>query len=155
MRLRDLGGIIVLDFIDMEDKKNRQKVLAAMEQELRRDRAPSKAVAVNDFGLVIVTRKRVKSSLERLLTEPCPYCSGTGMIKASPTICYDILTEVKKVASDLDGYSLVLRVNPEVARALREEGRGVFKELEATVGRSVTVRADEQLHHEQFDLMAM
>jgi len=155
MRLRDLGGIIVLDFIDMEDKKNRQKVFAAMEQELRRDRAPSKAVQVNDFGLVIVTRKRVKSSLERLLTEPCPYCSGTGSIKASPTICYDILTEVKKVATDLDGYSLVLRVNPEVARALREEGRGVFKELEATVGRSVTVRADEQLHHEQFDLMAI
>jgi ribonuclease G len=155
MRLRDLGGIIVLDFIDMEDKKNRQKVFAAMEQELRRDRAPSKAVQVNDFGLVIVTRKRVKSSLERLLTEPCPYCSGTGTIKASPTICYDILTEVKKVATDLDGYSLVLRVNPEVARALREEGRGVFKELEATVGRSVTVRADDQLHHEQFDLMAM
>ena len=155
MRLRDLGGIIVLDFIDMEDKKNRQKVFAAMEQEMRRDRAPSKAVQVNDFGLVIVTRKRVKSSLERLLTEPCPYCSGTGTIKASPTICYDILTEVKKVAADLDGYSLVLRVNPEVARALKEEGRNVFKELEATVGRSVTVRADDQLHHEQFDLMAI
>jgi len=155
MRLRDLGGIIVLDFIDMEDKKNRQKVFAAMEQEMRRDRAPSKAVQVNDFGLVIVTRKRVKSSLERLLTEPCPYCSGTGTIKASPTICYDILTEVKKVAADLDGYSLVLRVNPEVARALREEGRGVFNELEATVGRAVTIRPDEQLHHEQFDLMAM
>jgi ribonuclease G len=155
MRLRDLGGIIVLDFIDMEDKKNRQKVFQAIEQELRRDRAPSKAVQVSDFGLVIITRKRVKSSLERLLTEPCPYCSGTGSIKASPTICYDILTEVKKVSADLDGYSLVLRVNPEVARALREEGRGVFKELEATVGRPVTVRADDQLHHEQFDLMAM
>jgi ribonuclease G len=155
MRLRDLGGIIVLDFIDMEDKKNRQKVFQAVEQELRRDRAPSKAVQVNDFGLVIVTRKRVKSSLERLLTEPCPYCSGSGTIKASPTICYDILTEVKKVAADLDGYSLVLRVNPEVARALKEEGRGVFKELEATVGRAVTVRSDDQLHHEQFDLMAI
>ncbi|NQW02766.1 MAG: Rne/Rng family ribonuclease [Acidobacteria bacterium] len=155
MRLRDLGGIIVLDFIDMEDKKNRQKVFQAIEQELRRDRAPSKAVQVNDFGLVIITRKRVKSSLERLLTEPCPYCSGTGAIKASPTICYDILTEVKKVSADLDGYSLVLRVNPEVARAFREEGRGVFKELEATVGRAVTVRPDGQLHHEQFDLMAM
>ena len=155
MRLRDLGGIIVLDFIDMEDKKNRQKVFQAIEQELRRDRAPSKAVQVNDFGLVIITRKRVKSSLERLLTEPCPYCSGTGSIKASPTICYDILTEVKKVSADLDGYSLVLRVNPEVARALREESRGVFKELEAAVGRPVTVRPDDQLHHEQFDLMAM
>ena len=136
VRLRDLGGIIVLDFIDMEEKKNRQKVAQAVEQELRKDRAPSKAVQVSDFGLIIITRKRVKSSLERQLTEPCPYCSGTGTIKTSATICYDILTEVKKVSGDLDGYSLVLRVNPEIARALKEESRGVFKELEAAVGRA-------------------
>jgi ribonuclease G len=155
IRLRDLGGIIVLDFIDMEEKKNRQKVAQAVEQELRRDRAPSKSVQVSDFGLIIITRKRVKSSLERLLTEPCPYCSGTGTIRTTATICYDILSEVRKVSADLDGYSLVLRVNPEVARALREESRGVFRELESTVGRQVTVRADEQLHHEQFDLMAI
>ena len=155
IRLRDLGGIIVLDFIDMEEKKNRQKVAQAVEQELRRDRAPSKSVQVSDFGLIIITRKRVKSSLERLLTEPCPYCSGTGTIRTTATICYDILSEVRKVSADLDGYSLVLRVNPEVARALREESRGVFRELETAVGRQVTVRADEQLHHEQFDLMAI
>jgi ribonuclease G len=155
VRLRDLGGIIVLDFIDMEDKKNRQKVALAVEQELRKDRAPSKAVQVSDFGLIIITRKRVKSSLERTLTEPCPYCSGTGTIKTSTTICYDILTEIKKVSADLDGYSVVLRVNPEIARAFKDEGRSVFRELEATVGRSVTVRPDEQLHHEQFDLMAI
>ena len=121
IRLRDLGGIIVLDFIDMEDKKNRQKVAQAVEQELRKDRAPSKAVQVSDFGLIIITRKRVKSSLERTLTEPCPYCSGTGTIKTSATICYDILTEVKKVSADLDGYSLVLRVNP--GDRARAEGR--------------------------------
>jgi ribonuclease G len=155
VRLRDLGGIIVLDFIDMEEKKNRQKVALAVEQELRKDRAPSKSVQVSDFGLIIITRKRVKSSLERQLTEPCPYCSGTGTIKASATICYDILTEVKKVSSELDGYSLVLRVNPEIARALKDESRGVFRELETAVGRPVTVRPDEQLHHEQFDLMAI
>ncbi|MEZ5319902.1 MAG: Rne/Rng family ribonuclease [Vicinamibacterales bacterium] len=155
VRLRDLGGIIVLDFIDMEEKKNRQKVAQAVEQELRKDRAPSKAVQVSDFGLIIITRKRVKSSLERQLTEPCPYCSGTGTIKTSATICYDILSEVKKVSSDLDGYSLVLRVNPEIARALRDESRGVFRELESLVGRPVTVRPDDQLHHEQFDLMAI
>jgi ribonuclease G len=155
IRLRDLGGIIVLDFIDMEDKKNRQRVSQAVEQELRKDRAPSKAVQVSDFGLIIITRKRVKSSLERTLTEPCPYCTGTGTIKTSATICYDILTEVKKVSTDLDGYSLVIRVNPEIARALRDESRGVFKELESTVGRPVTIRPDEQMHHEQFDLMAI
>src|SRR6188508_3101295 len=116
IRLRDLGGIIVLDFIDMEEKKNRQKVFQTVEQELRKDRAPSKAVQVSDFGLIIITRKRVKSSLERTLTEPCPYCTGTGTIKTSATICYDILNEVRKVSSELDGYSLVLRVNPEIAR---------------------------------------
>ena len=87
IRLRDLGGIIVLDFIDMEEKKNRQKVYQAIEQELRRDRAPSKAMQVSDFGLIIVTRKRVKQSLERQLTDQCPYCSGTGTIKSGATIC--------------------------------------------------------------------
>ena len=97
IRLRDLGGIIVCDFIDMEEKKNRQKVFQAVEQELRKDRAPSKALQVSDFGLVIVTRKRVKQSLERVLTEPCPYCSGAGTIKSSATVCYEILSEVKKV----------------------------------------------------------
>ena len=155
VRLRDLGGIIVLDFIDMEEKKNRQKVFQAVEQELRRDRAPSKALQVQDFGLVIITRKRVKQSLERVLTEPCPYCAGSSVIKSSSTICFEILAEVKKISSDLDGQSLLLRVNPDIARALREEERAVFKELKQTVGRDVTLRSDVQLHHEQFDLMAI
>ena len=97
LRLRDLGGIIVLDLIDMEEKKNRQKVFQEVEKELRKDRSPSKALQVSDFGLVIVTRKRVKQSLERQLTEPCPYCSGSGSIKSSSTICYEILTELKKI----------------------------------------------------------
>src|SRR5436189_2636003 len=103
VRLRDLGGIIVLDLIDMEDRKNRQKVLQAVELELKKDRSPSKALQVSDFGLVIITRKRVKQSLERVLTEPCPYCSGTGVIKSSSTICYEILSEVRKVSGDLNG----------------------------------------------------
>jgi Rne/Rng family ribonuclease len=155
VRLRDLGGIIVLDLIDMEEKKNRQKVFQAVEQELRKDRAPSKAIQVSDFGLVIVTRKRVKQSLERQLTEPCPYCAGSGTIKATSMICYEILTEVRKMTPDLDGQGLVLRVNPDIARALREEERVLFRELQDSVGRSVTLKSDGQLHHEQFDLMAL
>ncbi len=155
IRLRDLGGIIVLDFIDMEDKKNRQKVFQTVEQELRKDRSPSKALQVSDFGLVIVTRKRVKQSLERMLTEPCPYCSGSAVIKSSSTICYEILAEVRKISADLDGQSLVLRVNPEIARALRDEERGVLKDLKQSIGRDVAVKPDGQLHHEQFDLMAI
>jgi ribonuclease G len=155
IRLRDLGGIIVLDFIDMEEKKNRQKVFQTVEQELRKDRAPSKTLQVSDFGLVIITRKRVKQSLERVLTEPCPYCAGSAVIKSSSTICYEILSEVKKISADLDGQSLVLRVNPDIARALREEERAVFKDLKQSLGRDITVRPDAQLHHEQFDLMAV
>ena len=155
IRLRDLGGIIVLDFIDMEEKKNRQKVFQSVEQELRKDRAPSKALQVSDFGLVIITRKRVKQSLERVLTEPCPYCAGAAVIKSSSTICYEILSEVKKISGDLDGQSLLLRVNPDIARVLRGEEHAVFKDLKQSLGREIAVRPDAQLHHEQFDLMAI
>jgi ribonuclease G len=155
IRLRDLGGIIVLDLIDMEDRKNRQKVYQAVEQELRKDRSPSKALQVSDFGLVIVTRKRVKQSLERVLTEPCPYCSGSGVIKSSSTICYEILNEVRKIGPDLNGHRLLLRVNPDIARALKEEERDVLKDLKQSIGKDVTVKSDVQLHHEQFDVMAV
>ena len=155
IRLRDLGGIIVCDFIDMEEKKNRQKVFTAVEQELRKDRAPSKALQVSDFGLVIVTRKRVKQSLERVLTEPCPYCSGAGTIKSSATVCYEILSEVKKVGADLAGPGVLLRVNPDIARALQEEERGVLKDLKLMLQRDVIVKSDVHLHHEQFDVMSI
>jgi ribonuclease G len=155
VRLRDLGGIIVLDFIDMEEKKNRQKVLQAVELELKKDRSPSKALQVSDFGLIIITRKRVKQSLERVMTEPCPYCSGTGTIKNTSTICYEILSEVKKIGTDLNGQRLLLRVNPEIARALKEEERDVMRDLKSSLGKDVTVKPDFQPHHEQFDVMAV
>ena len=155
LRLRDLGGIIVCDFIDMEEKKNRQKVFATVEQELRKDRSPSKALQVSDFGLVIITRKRVKQSLERVMTEPCPYCSGTGVIKSTSTICYEIFNEVRKIGSELNGHRVLLRVNPEIARAFREEESDVLRDLKHSIGRDVTVKSDVQLHHEQFDVMAV
>jgi len=155
IRLRDLGGIIVLDLIDMEERKNRQKVLQAVELELKKDRSPSKALQVSDFGLVILTRKRVKQSLERVMTEPCPYCSGSGVIKSTATICYEILDEVRKIGRDLDGRGLVLRVNPDIARALNEEEKAVLRDLQEALGKEVTIRPDAHLHHEQFDVMAL
>ena len=155
VRLRDLGGIIVLDFIDMDERKNRQKVYQTFEQEIRRDRSPSKAVQVTEFGLIITTRKRVKQSLERQLTEPCPYCSGSAVVKSTSTICFEILAELRKVKGDLDGYRVQLRVNPDVARALKAEERGVLKEIERMLDKAITLLPDPQLHHEQFDVMAM
>jgi ribonuclease G len=88
------------------------------------------------------------------MTEPCPYCSGTGTIKNTSTICYEILTEVKKIAPDLNGHRLLLRVNPDIARALKEEESAVLKDLQQSIGKDVTIKADTQLHHEQFDVMA-
>jgi ribonuclease G len=154
LRLRDLGGIIVLDLIDMEEKKNRQRVFQEVEKELRKDRSPSKAIQVSDFGLVIVTRKRVKQSLERQLTEPCPYCSGSGSIKSSSTICYEIMTELKKIGSELDGHGVIVRVNPDIARALKEEEPALLRDLQQSLGKAVTIKPDVHLHHEQFDVMA-
>ena len=154
LRLRDLGGIVVLDLIDMEEKKNRQRVFQEVEKELRKDRSPSKAIQVSDFGLVIVTRKRVKQSLERQLTEPCPYCSGSGSIKSSSTICYEIMTELKKIGSELDGQGVIVRVNPDIARALKEEEPALLRDLQQSLGKAVTITPDVHLHHEQFDVMA-
>jgi ribonuclease G len=155
LRLRDLGGIIVLDLIDMEEKKNRQKVFQEVEKELRKDRSPSKALQVSDFGLVIVTRKRVKQSIERQLTDPCPYCSGSGSIKSASTICYEIVTEMKKIAPELEGQGVIIRVNPDIARALKEEESAVLRDLQSLLGRPVTIKPDTHLHHEQFDVMAV
>jgi ribonuclease G len=152
IRLRDLGGIIVIDFIDMEERKSRQKVMAAFEQELRRDRSPTKLLQVNEFGLVILTRKRVKQSLEHLLCDTCPYCTGSGMVKSAPTVCAEIYEEVRKLAEDLRDRGLVLRVNPDVARALAGEEATTLRNLTGLVG-EIRVQGDPLLHREQFDLV--
>jgi ribonuclease G len=153
IRLRDLGGIIVVDFIDMEERKSRQKVMAALEQELHKDRSPSKLLSVNEFGLVILTRKRVRQSLERTLCEPCPYCSGSGMVKNVATVCSEIYDEVRKLAPHFSGKAVSLRVNPEVARALQGDESTVLKELCGMLGHEVVVKADPLLHQEQFDVV--
>ena len=154
IRLRDLGGIIVVDFIDMEERKSRQKVMAALEVELKRDRSPTKVLSINEFGLVVITRKRVKQSLERTLCQPCPYCTGSGMIKSVTTVCAEIYDEVRKLAIDMHGAPLLLRVNPEVARALAGEESAVLKELSDLVGTPVRVQGDPLLHQEQFDVVS-
>ena len=154
IRLRDLGGIVVVDFIDMEERKSRRDVMRALEQEMRKDRSPTKLLSVNEFGLVILTRKRVKQSLERLLMQPCPYCSGSGQVKSVSTVCSEIYDEVKTLAPDMRGQRLVLRVNPEVARALAGDEAPVLKSLAALTGGEVQVQADALLHQEQFDVVA-
>jgi Rne/Rng family ribonuclease len=152
MRLRDLGGIIIIDFIDMEERRNREKVMAALEDALRADRAPSKVLRFNEFGLVAITRKRTKQALERTLCQPCPYCTGSGMVKSIPTLCYEIQAEARKMAPDVDSGSLTLRLHPEIAKALKTRESSLIEELERWTKKSIIIQADPTLHWEQYDI---
>jgi Rne/Rng family ribonuclease len=152
IRLRDLGGIIVIDFIDMDDRKNRYKVMAALEEALKSDRAPTKVLQFNDFGLVAITRKRVKQSLERTLSVPCPTCQATGMVKSPTTVCNEIYTELRKMKKHFEGEDVLLRVNPETVKVLKANNGSWLTELEEMVGKSILIKSDPALHPEQFDI---
>jgi ribonuclease G len=151
IRLRDLGGIIVVDFIDMDERKNRQKVMQVLEEAMRSDRAPYKILQFNDFGLVAITRKRVKQSLERTLCLPCPNCEGSGYVKSPQTVIGEILVEALKIARAVDG-DVMLRVNPDVAKVLKSNQNSYIQEIEEILGRTVLVKSDPLLHQEKFDL---
>ncbi len=152
IRLRDLGGIVVIDFIDMDERRNRAKVVQALEEALRADRAPTKIIAFHDFGLVAITRKRVKQSLERTLCEPCDYCEGAGWVKSPTTVSYEILAEVKKMKGQLEGDTVTLRVNPEVAKALKAREGMILSELEALTHKNFIVKGDPAIHQERFEI---
>ncbi len=152
IRLRDLGGIIVIDFIDMDERKNRNKVMQALEDELKSDRAPSKVLQFNDFGLVAITRKRVKQSLERTLSIQCAICAGTGMVKSPTTVCNEIYIEMRKMQNHLERQDVLLRVHPEVVKTLKLGNARWLTELEEMSGKTIIVKSDPTLHPEQFDI---
>ncbi len=152
IRLRDLGGIIVIDFIDMDERKNRFRVLAALEEALKADRAPTKVLQFNDFGLVAITRKRVKQSLERTLSVPCPTCQATGMVKSPATVCNEIYIEMRKMRKHLENSDVMLRVHPETVKILKSNGNRWLNDFEELVGKNVLVKSDPTLHPEQFDI---
>ncbi len=152
IRLRDLGGIIIIDFIDMDERRNRQRVMQALEEELRHDRAPSKVLQFNDFGLVAITRKRVKQSLERTIGAPCPYCQSTGYVKSVTTICNEIYVEMRKIAKHLEHEDVMLRVNPDVAKELKSNNGRLLNEMEELTKRTIIVKSDPAVHQEQFDI---
>jgi ribonuclease G len=155
IRLRDLGGIIVLDLIDMEERRNRARVMGALQDALRGDKSPTKVLSFNDFGLVIMTRKRVKQSLERTLCAPCHYCQGAGLIKSPQTICYELLEEARTLGRLMNGdrknRQATLRIHPEVAKALRSSERDVLNEVEEYLGPVDINSSDPTVHQEQFD----
>ncbi|HEX5758406.1 MAG TPA: Rne/Rng family ribonuclease [Thermoanaerobaculia bacterium] len=153
IRLRDLGGIIVIDLIDMIEKEHREEVFAALGAELRKDRAKNKVLNISEFGLVEITRKRSRANLERLLSQPCPYCGGRGRIKSTTTICLNLRKQLLRQRRRAGQVELLLRVHPEIARALQEEERAILAEIERSLGVAILLQSDPSLHHERFDVL--
>jgi ribonuclease G len=152
IRLRDLGGIIVLDFIDMEVPENRAALFETLEQEIRKDRSKTKILQISEFGLIEMTRKRVRQSLERSLTQACPYCGGSGRIKSNTTIALEIWRELIKARDLHEGQDVIVRVNPIIYGSL-SAGDPIFEEVERNLGIHLVFKPDDSLHHEQFDVM--
>jgi ribonuclease G len=156
IRIRDLGGIIVIDLIDMETAAHREAVFAQLEAELERDRSRTRVLNISEFGLVELTRKRSRSDLLSQLAQSCPYCHGSGRVKSTSTVCLDVRREVllHRRRSPRGG-GLLVRAHPEVVAALEGEERAVLDELESRLGGKVLLRGDPQLHHEQFDVLEL
>jgi ribonuclease G len=155
IRLRDLGGIIVLDFIDMEIPENRAALFDALETEIRKDRSKTKILQISEFGLIEMTRKRVRQSLERSLTQACPYCGGSGRIKSNATISIEIWRELMKLRDLHEGQDVIVRVNPIVYGTFSNGSEPVFAEIESHLGIHLVFKPDDSLHHEQFDVMTI
>jgi len=153
LRLRDVGGIIVCDFIDMETKANRDKVLQELRTHLGRDRARTKAFAVSDLGLIEMTRQRVRQSHLQSMTEACPTCHGTGRVFTPETIIRRVERSVKRIAVEGKKDNLVVRLHPEVAMYLLQEERDFVKKLEKGIPFKLDVRDDPLLRPDEFKLV--
>ena len=153
VRLRDIGGIIIIDFIDMEKKSNQEKVYTALTDSLKRDRSKTNVLPMSDMGLIEMTRKRVKKSLGRMLCAPCFYCEGEGYLLSHQSICYNLFREVLRYARDMAGMKISLRVNPEIAELLHGEENHIIQALEDKLGRRIIIYPDRQFHLEDFEVV--
>jgi ribonuclease G len=153
LRLRNIGGIIIIDFIDMEREGDREKVFRAFEEALRKDRQKTSIFEISELGLVEMTRKRTRENISRILSESCPYCEGAGLIKSKTTVCYDIFREIERSSSALGGNSIMVEANPEVADLFYEEERGGVEELEKRLKKKILIKGKPGFHQEQFNII--
>jgi ribonuclease G len=154
LRLRNIGGIIIIDFIDMDKGANREKVFKTLQEALAADRAKTNVLKISDIGLVEMTRKRVRESIGRLTTESCPTCDGRGHVRSKVTMAYDIMREVQRAAGKHREDQLVVSCHPEVAKLLQGPEREAMRLLMMKLNKSITVRPQPQYHVEQYDLHA-
>ena len=152
IRLRDIGGIIIIDFIDMEKKSNQEKVFTALQDALKKDKSKTNVLPISELGLVQMTRKRIREPLTRTLCEPCFYCEGQGYLLSRKTICFEIYREIFRQARDFMGNRFAIRVNPDIAELLHGDENHLMINLEKNVGKRVVIYPDETYHMEQFDV---
>ena len=154
LRLRNIGGLIVIDFIDMVKKTNRDRVFMALREALSKDKAKNYILRMSELGLIEMTRKRTREDLNRLLSEPCLYCEGRGVLKSKKTICYEIIRDIEReVATSVEGGSIDVEVNPEIENILKEEEQQSIIDLEKRISRRIIIKSEGTLHLEQYEII--
>jgi ribonuclease G len=155
LRLRNVGGIIIIDFIDMEKEANRKKVYDALREALKKDKARTNILKISELGLVEMTRQRTRESLENQMLSPCPHCEGRGRIKSAVTVAYEVLRAIKRQQSAVDdGKNIVVRLNPDVANFLYDEKNNSLENLEREINRRVIIKASQELSPQQYEIAA-
>jgi ribonuclease G len=155
LRLRNIGGIIVIDFIDMERERNREKVYNTLQEALSKDRAKSRILRISELGLVEMSRERTREDLLRIMCEPCSYCEGRGYTKSPVTVCHELFREIRKIGISPKHKKIIIGVHPDVANLLYDEERQSIEELELEFHKKVIIKADSNLHIEQYDITTL
>ena len=155
LRLRNIGGIIIIDFIDMEKESNRDKIFNALKEALHKDKSKTNILHMSELGLIEMTRKRTKESIGRVLGEPCFYCEGEGFLKSKQTICYEILRELERDRRDLFGHNVMVMAHPGVAARFCDEERSALEMMEDRLQARVMVKGELSFHMEQFEITPM
>ena len=156
LRLRNIGGLVIIDFIDMDTDEHKQLVFQALEEALRYDRARTKILQMSEFGLVEMTRKRVRASLDQVLCEPCNYCHGTGRMESTAAVCSKVLRELQRVMR-VTPYTkkVMLNVHPTVAAMLYNEARAHVAALEHTWHITLAIQGDNDMPHGHFEVLSL
>lgn len=154
LRFRNLGGLIVIDFIDMEKMENREKVFRALKEASSKDKAKTHILRMSELGLIEMTRKRTRKNLSRLLSEPCFYCEGMGTLKSKKTICFEIFRDLEREPAPFSSKdnSIYISVNPEIDNVLKEEEQQSIMELEKKINKRIIILSQKNFHLEQYEI---
>ncbi|MFB3926093.1 MAG: ribonuclease E/G [Syntrophales bacterium] len=155
LRLRNIGGIIIIDFIDMLNEHHREKVFSALKEEMEKDKSKTNILKISELGLVEMTRQRNGKNIDRILCEPCPYCEGKGMIRSKLTVCYEIFRDLEREGASGFATAMCVLANPDIANLLLEDEKNTIEKLEKKLNKKIFVKADNSFHQENYEIVTM